>query len=132
MTLKKSFYLTFAFLVLLLTACGGSEEDLNSTQNAEKISASSLMKKFERNTEDAEKRYIGKALEVSGRISEVSNNSLGSIIFVLKTESNTGAQVMCTMLSDNFKYEPGNDVKIKGFCNDYKFNVLLDKCVTID
>lgn len=132
MTLKKHLYVTFAFFVLLLTACGGGEDDLNSTENAEKISASTLMKKFERNPESSESRYLGKALEVSGRITEVSNNSFGSIIFVLKTESNSGAQVMCTMLSDNFKYEPGNDVKIRGFCNDYKFNILLDKCVTID
>jgi len=118
--------------MLLLAACSGNEEDLNSTQKAEKISASALMKKFEKNPEDAEKKYLGKALEVSGRITEVSNNSLGSIIFVLKTESKAGAQVMCTMLSDNFKYEPGNDVKIKGFCHEYKFNVLMDKCVTVD
>ena len=121
----------FLFVAILTVSCG-SEDDENSTLKPNKINANSLMDKFESNTEKANLKYLGKALEVKGTITEISTNSLGFPVFTLKTKSKHQAQVMCTMLADNLKYEPGSEVSIKGFCIEYKFNVFLENCVTVD
>ncbi len=126
---KNNFYALLAS-ILLFSFCNNDNGDGDAAQ-AEKISASALMQKFETNLDKAQKKYLGKAVQIDGEILEISNNSLGNIVFGIKTKNKSGAQILCNMLADDMKYEPGDKVVIKGFCQDYKFNLLLDKCITV-
>lgn len=93
------------------------------------ISASQLVTEYEADETAANEKYLGKVVEVSGKIADIVSEE-GKTKIQLET-SNPMAMVICEMEdgSDTGLNE-GDEAKIKGLCSGYLSDVILVQCVS--
>lgn len=90
------------------------------------ISAPELAEAFSNNEAEANKKYLNKAIAVTGTVSESEKNQDGKLVVIL-----TG-DVQCTMRDENEAVENGATIKVKGFCTGSNlFGVLLTDCIIV-
>ena len=96
--------------------------------NSVKIEALQLVTEYETNEAEANKKYLDKVLNVSGKVTEVGKNQDGNHVVTLGG-SNMGA-VICTV-EDKAATPPatGHAVNIKGICTGYLTDVVLARAV---
>jgi hypothetical protein len=96
------------------------------------ISATDVQKEFEVDEAAASKKYINKILEITGKIATVTKGGNNSISFSLATE-NEFSSVLCTFpaISDPSKFNPGDEIKLRGRCSGYLMDVQLNNCAII-
>lgn len=92
------------------------------------VSAVALSAEFGNDEAGANAKYLKKVLEVSGTISEVSNNQDGQTVALLQADDPIGG-VQCTMRDKGVSLQTGQQVTVKGFCNGYTMVVLLSDCI---
>ncbi len=98
-------------------------------ETAIKLSVEQLATEYAANPDSLNAKYLNKALEVTGAISEVSTNQDGYTFLVLHDEG-TSADVACTMREKGLKPTSGQEVTIKGFyAGGDLFGVKLTDCV---
>ena len=93
------------------------------------IEAGILAQAFESNEEDANARYLGKVIVVSGVIGAMGEEGQNLSVYLKKGDDLSG--VMCTFSIgsvDTSRIKVGNTVKIKGICDGYLMDVKLNKC----
>ena len=93
------------------------------------ITAESLNNAYSDNEETANKKYINKALEVSGLVAEVSKNQDGKTVLLLQSDDPMSG-VQCTM-RDDVNIDTGKKITVKGFCTGYTMVVLLSDCILL-
>lgn len=94
------------------------------------ITAADLSKEYNANEKEADARYLNKAIEVSGTISEVDKNQDGGTMLILQT-ADPAAGVQCAMRDKGVTAAKGQNVVIKGFCSGNGITgVSLTDCVT--
>jgi tRNA_anti-like len=92
------------------------------------VAAMQLCADYEANEEIADKKYIGKLLEVSGTITELTANQKNNSVVMLAGSNLSGVQ--CSLLTNESGLKSGDTVTIKGFCTGYLLpDVKLDRCV---
>ena len=99
-------------------------EDKKSTP----VNAEALSNGFTADETKANKQYLNKVLEVSGKVAETSKNQDGKTVVLLES-SDPLSGVQCTMRDDGVVIENGASIKITGFCNGYTMVVLLSDCI---
>jgi len=93
------------------------------------ITAVTLAKEFTSNEQQANARYLNKAIEVSGVISEIDKNQDGGIMIILQSDDPTTG-VQCAMRDKGVTVSKGQTVDIKGFCSGNGITgVSLTDCV---
>lgn len=102
-----------------------------SSEVSIQITAVDLLHSYEANEADANGRYLDKALEVSGKISEITTNQDSIPVIVLETENPMFA-VRCTMDNVQNSVKVGNTVTIKGICTGYLSDVIIIKGTLVD
>jgi len=95
-----------------------------------KITAVAIFDSFTNNEHAANVSFLNKAIEVSGRISNVKHNQAGKTVVYLHTDDPVFG-VNCT-----FKENPGNiitgdSIVFKGICTGYLSDVILNQGVLI-
>ena len=103
-------------------------EDVKALQ----VTAAELCRAFEENEAEANKRYVQKAIEVTGTVGEVTNNQDGFPSVILHGgESST--EIVCTMREKNVAIQAGGVVTIKGFFTDYDgmFGIKITDCIVV-
>ena len=93
-------------------------------ENAIVITATDLFDAFEKDEPLANKIYLNKVLEVTGRVSEVSENLDEKKIIVLET-SHMIFGVRCTMADSAVSLPVGAQATIKGICTGYLSDVII-------
>ena len=117
--LKK--ILIFAFVCIAIGVCTGiylwnmPPKKVENTIGIS-ITATALAKEYNANEKAADTKYLNKAIEVKGIISEVDNNQDGGVMLVLATDD-PAAGVQCTMRDKGTVPAKGQSVVIKGFCS---------------
>lgn len=121
--------------ILLLSACGEPAPSPSTTQPAARavieISAAQLYEEYEANEIAADQKYKDKMLKVTGVVSSIGKDVLGSPYVVLTGGGEYEVWgVQCTFSS---AYEPqlakltkGQVVTVTGKCKGYLINVLLE------
>ncbi len=99
-----------------------------------KLTATALNDAYEKNEKEANEKYLGKIIEVTGEISSIEKDSTATL--VLSTGGNSMSTVRCT-LSPHEKTEEnslsvGNPIKLKGKCTGKLFDVVLINCYVIN
>jgi hypothetical protein len=100
-------------------------------ENAISISsaAATLAKEYSANEKEADAKYLNKAIDVSGTISEVDKNQDGGVMIVLQTDDPTGG-VQCALRDKGANPVKGQNIEIKGFCSGNGITgVSLTDCV---
>lgn len=95
-----------------------------------RITAEALAEKFEEDEQSANTTYLNQALEVSGIISEISQNQDGKDVILLES-ANPFSGVQCTLKEKISNHKEGDSITIKGFCHGYTLAVLLSDCIVM-
>lgn len=98
------------------------------------ISASALFIDYETDEAAANERYLGKTLELTGTIREISiQEETGQATIYLEAGGILGG-VSCEMAADQqlAKAKPGEEVTIKGICSGLLMDVVLNRCVIVN
>jgi hypothetical protein len=96
------------------------------------ISASELVKQFEKDENKANLLYNDKVISIAGNIAVITDNDSTTSV-LLKDNANVLAGTSCffePQYSAEIKqWKPGQTVKIKGICTGILMDVVLVRCV---
>ena len=91
------------------------------------VDASALLEDYNKSETDANRKYIGKILAVTGEVKEISKNQEGQTVVTLKT-SDPMNTVNCTMEGEATGFNNGKTITLKGMCTGYMMDVYLTRC----
>lgn len=127
------------FVVALILILGGSAVAYfmwnKPTRNVEnekgiEITASQLVKEYQQNEAEANKKYLDKTIQVTGSVSEVKNNQDGKATIIL-TSDDPFTGVFCTLKESLGSISTGSSVIIKGICSGMLTDVRLREAVVV-
>lgn len=96
------------------------------------IDAAALLKAFQTDEVAAGKEYNDKVVQVAGRVREVSVAAGAPTTVYLETGDEM-AGISCEFPAGaEVKAVTGSDVKVKGFCAGYNFDVELKRCAIVE
>jgi len=135
--MKKNVRSVVAILVVLIIAGGivGYFMWNKPQRNVENeqgilVTSAQLVKEFQANEAEANKKYLDKAIQVSGPITEVKSNQEGKQTITLASEDAfTG--VFCTLKTSSTGLNAGTAVTIKGICSGMLSDVRLREAVVV-
>jgi len=108
--------------------------DLSTVDSQIKISADSLVIKFEKDEQKANLLYLGKPIEVTGLIAEI-NNQLDTLVTIALGKKEDMHKVSCLLDANHTneikRYKVGDNIMLRGICNGYLLDVELNRCVII-
>lgn len=96
------------------------------------ISASELFADFDANESVANAKYVGKVLEVKGKIKEINISSEHTSI-ILETNDVFGG-INCSLATEKFELKeatPGANAVIKGECSGKLMDIMLNNCFIV-
>jgi len=93
------------------------------------IKPADLYKEYSADENKANAKYLNKAIEVNGAITEVDKTN--GLLLILDAGDPTGG-IQCAMRDTTINITKGSNVTIRGICSGYLLpNVSLTDCVTI-
>jgi hypothetical protein len=99
------------------------------------VGADSLFSQYQKDEREANRKYLGKVLEVKGNLAEIQHNG-SSEIWILSVppgESPGGGGVNCQLFAgETIRFprpKPGDPVTLKGRCTGFLMDVNLADCV---
>ncbi len=93
------------------------------------ITAENLIQAYEADEAEANKLYNDKVILVTGTIAGITDDAAVITVTLKNPESISG--VLCSFDKNTISKEVftvGDEVKIKGICNGYLMDVVLNKC----
>ena len=97
-----------------------------------KIQATELYAEFNADEGAANKKYIGKTIEVSGQVLNTHRDQQNALVIIMDAGNAMGS-ILCTLEKDPPSIpEKGQSVTIKGQCNGLLMDVVLNKCVLLN
>ena len=126
---------TTIYVLILIGVCTGTYvlyqlfKPHPSAKNGIQITALNLAKEYSANEKAADAKYLNKAIEVSGTVTEIDKNQDGGMMIILQTgDPMTGIQ--CAMRDKGATSVKGNNVIIEGFCSGNGITgVSLTDCI---
>lgn len=132
---KIIFYLVFLVVIIFLVIIvihNNSEQRANRGQKPDySMEAVSLFNEFTTDENESNLKYLGKCIEVKGRVAEYGTDNNGNSFAVLRPEPEmTG--VRCIFLNSNqpsiSSFEIGKQVVVQGTCSGFELDVVLTRC----
>lgn len=127
-----------ALLILALIAGGIAYYQFNRTvptlEEVEadyEMTADELYSAFETNEKEALEKFEGKVILLSGKIIEVKKSEKGNNL-TLEAEGAMLGGVNCSFDQLNAELEAGEPVRLKGRCQGFLMNVILNNCVLVE
>jgi flagellar basal body-associated protein FliL len=94
------------------------------------VTAAQLVKEYQANEADANKKYLDKAIQVTGTITEIKSNQEGnSTVMLASDDAFTG--VLCTLKHKTTDANSGAAIVIKGICSGMLTDVRLREAVIV-
>jgi hypothetical protein len=132
---KRGYKILTAIILLLITAAIIVWFYLNkpnrtvANEKGIEVEASELVKAYQQNEDSANAKYLDKAIQVTGTVSEVSKNQDGKVTVLLSSEDPmTG--VFCT-LKEEKNLTIGLTITIKGFCSGMLSDVRVREAIVV-
>jgi hypothetical protein len=134
---NKKTILWFGTLLLVLAAAGYAwylyqkpHRSAAGETAAVTIDADTLYHQYQADEHTADRRYMGKVISVTGRLTEIQHNG-ASVIWILSTQP-AGGGINCQLFpGTTIDPEPktGSLVTVKGRCTGFLMDVNLSDCV---
>lgn len=109
--------------------------DLGNVKSDVKISATELLTAFETDEAAATGQYLGKILEVSGKVMNIETEDHGGVTLVFEAGGLMGG-VICRMdkryAEKTAKIQAGVNATIRGECTGMAMDVELARCAIIE
>jgi tRNA_anti-like len=94
------------------------------------LSAINLYNEFLTSENTADKKWVGKVIEVNGSISSVSESgNYLSIILRASTDGGVNCSILKKDLDPGDKFNSGDSITIKGKCTGFLMDVNMVDCV---
>lgn len=108
-----------------------THEDVTNVRPDIQVTAAELYADYSSNEENANQKYLGKLLEISGQISNIEIDTASSKIY-LETED-VLAEIQCEMENDVdlSTLKIGDSVTLKGFCSGYLTDVVISRSIIV-
>lgn len=94
------------------------------------MTADELYSAFETNEKEALKKYEGKVIQLSGKIVEIKKSEKGTNL-TLEAEDAMLGGVNCTFAQLDEELKEGESIRLKGRCQGFLMNVVLNNCVLV-
>ncbi len=95
------------------------------------ITSAQLVKDYQANEAEANKKYLDKAIQVTGTVANIKSNQDGnSTITLASDDAFTG--VFCTLKETPVKVTNGSSVIIKGICSGMLSDVRVREAVIVN
>ncbi|MBL0343140.1 MAG: hypothetical protein IPP71_21090 [Bacteroidetes bacterium] len=99
------------------------------------LNADELFRQFENDEAAANKKYLGKIIEVNGKVRDLSIGDNGELNLIMASESdmfgiNCGIGNSSEMQYKNYKV--GDSILVKGECTGISMDVVLTRCVIVN
>ncbi len=95
------------------------------------ITSAQLVKDYQANEAEANKKYLDKAIQVTGTVTDIKNNQDGnSTVTLASDDAFTG--VFCTLKEKPGSISAGSAVVIKGICSGMLSDVRLREAVIVN
>lgn len=100
------------------------------------LNAQEMLYEFQYNEGLANQKFLGKIVQVNGRISKLEASENNGIILTLLDDSTGSGAVICHLSSNENKklssLKEGQHVIIKGICTGYLMDVILVRCNLVE
>ena len=102
--------------------------------DAIEVSAIQLFKDFSTNEAAAQKKYVptqvgDKKIQVNGEIKEIGKNEDGETFYVLKAADEMfGVKCIMQKGKEISNIKVGDSVTVRGFCDGYIMDVIVNRC----
>jgi hypothetical protein len=133
--MRKNLFFGIGIILICLAGWGiytvyKPHRNVESEQAVATLTATNLYNEFLNTESQANKKWVGKVIEVSGIISSVSE-SADYVSVNLKAATNGGVNcsVLKTELGSGNQLKAGNSITIKGRCTGFLMDVNLVDCV---
>lgn len=133
---KKKYLLVIAIIALasalfvLKYTFRKSETSVAGKQTQIEVTVSEILQTFESNEKLGDSLYLGKIINVSGKVESVSEDSTGVTIYL--KEDNAVSGVLCSFSKDVINVSnvaKGERLIIKGICTGFLMDVVMNRCV---
>jgi len=94
------------------------------------VTSAQLVKDYQANEAEANKKYLDKAIQVSGTVSDIKTNQDGNSTIMLASDD-VFAGVLCTLKEKPVNVTSGATITIKGICSGMLSDVRLREAVIV-
>ncbi len=94
------------------------------------ITSKELVKTFQSNESGANTIYLNKVLEVTGEVADIKIDQTGNTAVTLKSDD-AFANVFCTLKAGSSQPKTGTIITVKGICNGFLSDVVLNEAIII-
>lgn len=135
--IKYLVIVSFVFLVAIILGIylyNKPHENISNKSPDYVINALELYNEFETNEEAANQKYLDRILQVSGTITDITNENDQTFTFVLSDPGKFGGvsfSINKEALNGN-SYDKGDLLSVKGKCTGMLMEVVLTNCSIID
>ncbi len=136
-------FLLIALLILAIFSAVGYFSFMNAPKASVKakktfstIAATELFQQFEADETASNTKYIGKTLEVTGTVGDITEDENGAPVILMEAGEDGFGGVLCTLegsqkeKADALKL--GQTLKIKGVCTGMLMEVVINKGIIIE
>jgi tRNA_anti-like len=136
---KKYLLLGFATVLTVAAMYGYKEfnrkpEDLSNISPQAIVTVDTIVAEYSNDEVSANKKYLGKTIQVSGIVAEV-NNQQDTLLNVVLGNTESMNNVSCLLDKNqlaNLKYcTVGKPIFIKGICTGFLADVELNRCIIV-
>lgn len=99
-------------------------------ENGIEVTAQQIFDEFATNEAEANKKYLNKAVQVTGEVAEARKNQDNKTVVVLKT-SDPIFGVNCTFKDDPGTMQPGTIITFKGICTGFISDVVINEGILV-
>lgn len=129
--MKKLIYAVLGIILLAAIAIliffnlpGASTKNKDAAFN---ISPQEILSSFQQDEKTANKKYLGKVVSIKGKVKSIEKDKKESTVIMLDT-GDSMANILCTMENEPNNITIGQELTIKGMCNGYLMDVVLNRC----
>lgn len=103
-----------------------------------KVTAKQLFYEFNQNESEAQKKYVpvkagDKKVEVTGEINNIGKNEDGEVFYTLKTgDEMFGVKCIMEKGEEITVAKVGDKITVRGFCDGYNMDVIINRCKPIN
>jgi hypothetical protein len=107
--------------------------DIGQAPSTAEVTAVDLINAFTENEAQANEKYIGKTITVSGKVQ--STRQEGDQVILSLQGTDEMSTVLCHLdpfhKHENLSWEPSTQVRLKGICSGYLSDVILERCIEL-
>ena len=127
--------LAIILLISYLVVINLPQANIKGKDATETISAVALYEAYSKNENQADKKYTGKVIQLTGEIDEIYSDENDEPVVVLRSKAGDLVSVVTlesSEVEDIVSYQEGDQITLKALCSGKLMEVTLNKGLIVD